>query len=357
MIAPNEPPGKHIKSYKYPFSVTLTDVSLKLFIVCLFLGSIWSYGDPEEAGLIWGLFGFLAIFFFYGWVNMIFFHLSIEVYENGLSAIPPDRPSMRRQYLPWSRITRVEPFAHPHWRSSRRNSGVLLWYDSRFFKIEDELENFNALLIHLRSKLKQFPEMDKWVDPPPFGKRSGKILGTYSYKSRGRHYGLYGALIFILLGAYFEFIYPMIISVEIDYSNLQPHQIKGMLGLWGIFLGLAWYVLYLGKTRFVMLKPIVITEDGIEGTLCDRKHKEPWYWKQPASIFFRWSDIFLMNKEKSSDYDLASVNNQEGIRLMAGLNKIMVYKNISNFSEVESTLKEKLPHLPSNLDEEVKNKV
>ncbi len=352
MTEPNESHGEKIKSYKYPLKIILFDLSIKGFIVCLVLGGIFAYGDPEEAGVVWIIFGVPALIFSVAAVNMTFVRKPIELYEKGLSGIPLVGFPKRRQFLRWPRVTRVEPFAHPHWRSMGRNSGVILWHGSKFIIIWDELENFKELLTHLRSNLEQFPEMERWVDTPPFGKLTGNIIGSYSYKSLGRYYGLYGALVFILMGAYFEFIYPIIKSVEIDYFNLQPHQIKGMAITWGVFLGLAWLVLYLGKDRFVMLKPIIITEDGIQGTLCDRTHKEPWYWKEPASIFFRWSDIHLMNKIKSLDSESSTVNMPEGIRLMAGLNKIMVYKNISNFSKVESILKGKLPHLASALNED-----
>ena len=343
--------GKKIKSYTYPSKTIWLDVSLKGLIVSLVLGIVFAYGDPKEAGVSWSIFGFFALIFSYGWMNIIFVHQPIEFYENGLSAFSLAGFPKRRQFLPWSKITRVEPFAYPHWHSDGRNSGVVLWHGRKSLAIREELENFEEFLIHLASNLKNFPEMKQWINPPTFGKQSGKILGTYLYNPRGRYYGLYGSLVFIALGFFFQFLYPILKSVEIDYFNLQSHQIKGFIILWGILLGLVFFMLYFCRLRYVMLKPLVLTEEGILGPLNDKNHKEPWYLKEPASIFFRWSDIHLMSKMKGSDYDAGTVNSQDGIRLMAGLKKIMIFKNISNFSEVETILKEKLPHLASSLDE------
>lgn len=146
---------------------------------------------------------------------------------------------------------------------------------------------------------------------------------------------------------FLQFFYPIIRSEKIDYSNITTELLFLMIGVFVMAWGLAIGAYITGRTDYVLLQPIIFTEDGIQGPLIDRNHKTAWYWQKPASQFFRWSDIHLISRFVWSEVaeENQEIQDKGGISLIAGLHKITIYEHIIDVTEVMSILNEKLPHL------------
>ncbi len=363
MAVDTQEAGKLIQRFEYPWKNKWFDGPLIYFFVTLLVGQIFAYSEYGVEGRFddlvatWLMAGGIALaLFFMAW-REILIHQPIEVFEKGIRAVNIKKKNIfwgfpKRNFLLWSQIEHVEAFAYPDWNSRKNNSGIKLWFKNRKIQIYEELESFPELLVLLQNNLSKGAILDCLIDRPPLGQQSGKIIGTYSYKFLARYFVVYAVVMALGMGIAIELIGYFRSNIKIDYSNLQPHQLKGTLIIWGVFGGMALVAFFMARRRYVLLQPIVLTEDGIKGPLNDRKHKYVWYWQEAASVFFRWSDIDAVERfyYDNDDIEAKVILGKEGFSLMAGLNRMAIFEHIHNFSEVESIIREKIPQLASSLD-------
>lgn len=348
--------GKRIRSFQYPWRNKYFDGPLFSVFVILSIGKIFAYpGEYQDVLTVWIMAGVISLIVFIAALREILIHQPLELCENGINAFTVKKGLVqwgfpKREFVSWSSIDRVEPFAYPNWGSRKENSGFQLWIKDRRIRIYEELQGFSEILLLIRSSLPNDTALDRLIDRPPFGELNGQIIGTYSYKWTGRYFVVIGVSMMIGLAVCFTIIG----SSKVDFLNPKPHEILGLSIIWGLFGGLALIGFFMARERYVLLQPLILTEDGIQGPLNNRKNKFAWYWQKAASIFFRWSDIDVMERFSYDNGDIESkiVLGRDGISLVAGFHRMAIFQHISNYPEVESLLRKKLPHLASSLDKD-----
>ena len=132
-------------------------------------------------------------------------------------------------------------------------------------------------------------------------------------------------------------IWGIIRADDLNHINL-----RGLYIIWGIVIFMIFVSVFIGKATSTYFSPIFIDENGIKGKWLN---KNGITFIEDNDIYINWNEISNIEYFDSSDIndiDTVRMKNHSGLRLFTETKKLIIYDNISNYSEINSYIKMKI---------------